>query len=610
MKNFRTFILLASIVLLSAAILLLSENSGGKDLRPDIPEFGFIAETEGRALRMNVFSSGDGYILFCPSNIDKLTLDFSDSGGNKSPVCADIAGKLLHSGDSLSLSSLGAECEMKFYGKNDQLTGSAALRILRGAALPSVFISSGTGEYSKVLSKKQNEFCRITISDADGAVLYSSADYDVIRGHGNTTWDAEDVTTKKSYNIYLHSPSDLFSMGASKEWVLLSNIFDPSNLRNKLVYDTADHLGLPFSPECRFVDLYLDGEYRGLYLLCEKVSVGSGRVDIGEDSVMFTMEVGNRIRGRLNEYTSPHGQNLVLTYPETNKASVYEDFYRRMDALENVFFSDFTMEELEKVIDAESWIKKGIIEEVFNNYDSWAASQYFYIPVGSDKVYAGPVWDYDTSSGNSLGKYLEAKIAAVNQVNFLSEKHAADTPTPWFFTLMKNSEFFESFCRIYSEEISPGLGEYIDGKIDEYNALISDSAKMDAVRWAHPGKDYVLELKDYMKARIAFLDRLLVDREPFHTVTFSGLSAVRAFFKGESCDTHVNASDWYFDEAYSEKCPDSFCPEEDLVLRSKELDESTDYFGHSRLYFYSFFLCLFMGLTAADIMRRAGGKHE
>ena len=69
-------------------------------------------------------------------------------------------------------------------------------------------------------------------------------------------------------------------MGAAKKWILLANAFDASNINNKMAYDFAAKAGCAYTPECRWVDLYLNGAYTGLYLLSERNEVDSQRVDI------------------------------------------------------------------------------------------------------------------------------------------------------------------------------------------------------------------------------------------------------------------------------------------------------------------------------------------
>ena len=59
-----------------------------------------------------------------------------------------------------------------------------------------------------------------------------------LAGRGNSTWDAE----KKPYRLKLAAQQNLLGMGAAKDWILLSNVFDSSHIRNKVTYDFAREL--------------------------------------------------------------------------------------------------------------------------------------------------------------------------------------------------------------------------------------------------------------------------------------------------------------------------------------------------------------------------------
>ncbi len=97
-----------------------------------------------------------------------------------------------------------------------------------------------------------------------------------IKGRGNYTW----TLAKKPYQIKLDGSKPVLGMGAAKTWILLANYADASLMRNKLAYDLGASLGLHGSPDSRWVDLRINGEYRGNYLITEKVEVKKNRVEL------------------------------------------------------------------------------------------------------------------------------------------------------------------------------------------------------------------------------------------------------------------------------------------------------------------------------------------
>ena len=115
---------------------------------------------------------------------------------------------------------------------------------------------------------------------------------EAIRGRGNATW----LWEKKPYSLTLSKSADLLGMGAAKEWILLTNAPDPTHLRNKIAYDLAAEVGLLYSPESNWVDLYLNGEYTGLYLLTERNEIHPQRIPAGNGTFLVSMELESRLK--------------------------------------------------------------------------------------------------------------------------------------------------------------------------------------------------------------------------------------------------------------------------------------------------------------------------
>lgn len=125
---------------------------------------------------------------------------------------------------------------------------------------------------------------------------------EAIKGRGNSSWKKD----KKPYQIKLAKKADLLKPGngeqKAKKWILLANGFDSTMMRNHISFSLAQKMGFESTPEGRFVDLYYDGDYRGLYYLCEKVEIGNGRVEItdldakGNESILsggYLLEIDN-----------------------------------------------------------------------------------------------------------------------------------------------------------------------------------------------------------------------------------------------------------------------------------------------------------------------------
>ncbi len=148
--------------------------------------------------------------------------------------------------------------------------------------LPVIYINTDDGK--PIISKNPYVTATMTmqgnnlIDEAD--YLYGSAGGNnviQIKGRGNYSWGLP----KKPYKIKLDKKANLLNLGApNKHWVLLANYTDDSLLRNKLAYDLSEKIGLEVSMHSTWVSLIFNGEYTGVYQLCEHIRIADGRVEI------------------------------------------------------------------------------------------------------------------------------------------------------------------------------------------------------------------------------------------------------------------------------------------------------------------------------------------
>lgn len=141
--------------------------------------------------------------------------------------------------------------------------------------VPSLFINLNNDVTQDVLdSGSKDEKYKATLS-AVGAEKkdYNISNYNItIKGRGNTTW----AMPKKPYQIKFDKKINLLGTGTAKakKWVLIANYTDPTLLKNKIVNDLCVNSELSNIPNSQFIDLYIDGNYVGNYLLCDKIEIG------------------------------------------------------------------------------------------------------------------------------------------------------------------------------------------------------------------------------------------------------------------------------------------------------------------------------------------------
>ena len=258
-----------------------------------------------------------------------------------------------------------------------------------------MYIDTGSGSMDYIHAVKGNEEPgTIRLYDADGNMTLTEV-VDSIKGRGNATW----LRSKKPYSITLSSQAGPLGMEEATRWILLANAYDYSHLRNKLAYQFAREAGLSFSPDCQWTDLYLNGEYVGLYLLCERNEVHPSRVDIPRNnSFLVSIELHDRLESQNYAFAQTQsGTSFRIHHAGMEIAQIQQ----LLQSVENALFAEdgidpVTGKSWNQLIDVDSWARKYLVEEIFANYDAGSVSQYFYY-TGDGKLYAGPVWDFDNT---------------------------------------------------------------------------------------------------------------------------------------------------------------------------------------------------------------------
>ena len=388
------------------------------------------------------------------------------------------------------------------------------LTLLRSSCIAAMFINTQSGNMDYIHEEKGN-------SETGQLRVYSSAgqvDFDgifaSIQGRGNYTWGQYD---KKAYSLELNEPANLLQIGAAKRWILLANAGDPTHLRNKIVYDFSDAVGLSYAPDTEAVDLYLNGEYAGLYLLSERNEVQKNRVNIAEEgSFLVSQELQTRLQEDNNPYVVTN-ENVALRihYPLNPNEATEQNILQQIQSVESALFSERGIDPLTgktwlELIDLESWVRKYLIEEIFGNGDAGAISQYYYIDGAqpNGKLYAGPVWDYDHSMGNPVDWCLvfpNVFFGIRNEV------------TPWFTALSQKQEFEDRVKELYQTEYLLILEKLLQEDIWRYSGHIAKAVQMDALRWGGETavSNHVDNIVTYMQERQAILNEIWIHRRSY-----------------------------------------------------------------------------------------------
>ncbi len=443
-----------------------------------------VVDTNGSVIQ-GYHSPEDGiwYIFLpCSENIANIRVKYTGnvvatSKGTLEPEAAVISGAFAKNGDSIILQIGEAEVCVK----------------VMQSILPSVQISLSGITLSDVHADKNKKFQgnSLIVSDPNGNNLnVGGVEF---KGRGNSTWALYD---KKGFQIKFSDKTSVLGMEKAKKWVLLANSSDDSMMRNMLGFDLATKMDMPYTTQFKYVDLWIDGDYRGTYIIGEKVEIGGSRVALKDDKgVLMEQDAAFYMEEDYWIYDS-----LVDTH-YTVKESVTEDdagvikasmgaFQNSLDIFMQYLYTanpdEITLDALGTMIDVDSFAKYYLINEYTLNRESNHTSLYWYKDGAGDVLHLGPVWDFDTCMGNEGIGYTEYYAMNANVV---------------YNRLLGVPAFYNRVVELQSKYRSAFKG--MAGKVDSYNAQISASAQMNYIRWnvlgsANPkgGSDFAGSYKD------------------------------------------------------------------------------------------------------------------
>ena len=230
-----------------------------------------------------------------------------------------------------------------------------------------------------------------------------------IKGRGNSTWWQGGVWGKKPYQIKFDDKTEVLNIPKDKKWVLLAELSDKSLIRNKISREMGDISRFDYVPKAEYVELFINDQHAGTYLIGQKVEESKNRVNVGdkgylieidqtnridEDDVYFTTDGWSKFPSNLFNIKEP---SLELNSSEYNLIKNHI-----IDFEEALFGDDFTDADLgyRAFIDLDSFIDWYLINEICKNQDAATYSSIYFNYIPGEKIKMGPLWDFDLAYGN------------------------------------------------------------------------------------------------------------------------------------------------------------------------------------------------------------------
>lgn len=527
------------------------------------------ARVDGRTVT-GLSADGSQY-LFLPASADLNKLALSVDTQNCTNPTVELQGskgteKL---GKTVNVTKL-ADADDGLYTLTVLINGKAAgtVCVAQSENLSALYITSddpsAQGRDFVDASKSNIATAQMLLVDKDGKAVYDGA-LTQLKARGNTTFT---VAEKKSYQIKLGKKSDLVACGEKvKTWTLLAGYNDATFLHDKLFKDLAASLGMPYTAASDWVDLYYDGVYRGTYLVSEKNAVNKTGVDItdmedayagvnaGYGSNMTTATAENRY-GQTYQYTTglTEPANITGGYllelngtklsgtpePKYDEASgfmtargsamnvkspewcgedamayiseyyqAFEDAVYAQDADGNYTgYNAETGKYYYEYCDLTSLVQAYLLQSLSGNSDAFYSSLFFYKDADG-LMYAGPVWDMESTCGSGWNGYIGPDNDFINGRYLVS-------------ALLKIPGFRAAVSNYYHDTFLAQAQQLVgdDGKVMTGAARLSASAAMNYRQWplirvGNPNQsshfwpagttyaDTVADMNDWLTARIA-----------------------------------------------------------------------------------------------------------
>ena len=465
--------------------------------------------------------------LFLPASADlaNLNVTITRSANDGSLVVAGDQGSQPVNGNAAALNVSALASETDGYRLLTAKVGNGTaftVRIMQATNLPTIYLTStnaNTQGRSYVDSSKRNTTtAALKMIDAAGSEI-STMDIKELKARGNSTFT---YAAKKSYQMKLETASDLLQNGENvKTWVLLANYFDATLMHDKLFKDMAAALEMPYTASCDWVNLYYDGEYRGVYLLSEKNAVKDTGINITDleaaykdqnpeygtnmttatgtnaygGSYTYTtgltdptditggylLELNHDAPDEVNGFVTRKGKGVNVKSPEWCGDAAMEYISEYYQAFENAVYAmdengNYTGinddgKHYYEYVDRDSLVKIFLLQELALSPDGFISSLYFYKDANGI-MYAGPIWDQDMTLGTGWTKYISPDTTDYH--------YMADA-------LIQIPDFREAVIAYYNETFAPQANALIaeNGTIYGYADRLTDSAEMNFVLWPY-----------------------------------------------------------------------------------------------------------------------------
>ena len=372
------------------------------------------------------------------------------------------------------------------------------------------YVSPPTGAYGAGLTNATKVPSRMQIfKDGQNEAVYDSGEYDkkkksglTIKLRGNTSA----YGAKKPYKLKLQTKADLLadflpnrsSKCKDKNWVLLK---DATTLNTYIGMAVADIAGTSWTPEFVFVNVVINGDYKGIYLLIESIEQNESRINVSDDGYIIERDA-YWWNEDVKFITTLYNQKYTFKYPDPDDIQENPVLLEYIENYMNDLEYHVKNGTYEDYIDVDSFARWLLIHDILGTWDAGGSNIYMskYDSTENSKIFMETTWDYDTS---------------YRMVDAWANQHIGTRMYAKPLLKSENKSFINSYKTQWSV-LSLLLWNELSERIQELKVIqgedINSSRQYDALRWNVIPKtieEDILIAENWFTSRIVWLDNAI-----------------------------------------------------------------------------------------------------
>ena len=336
-------------------------------------------------------------------------------------------------------------------------------------------------------------------------------------------------------------------MPEENDWIFNAPYTDKSLMRNVLIYNMARDAGR-YASRTHYFELVLNDDYRGVYVMLEKVKRDDNRVDISKlepDELSGDDVTG----GYIIKIDKWDGENLggwyssLIENDNDRKEGFYQYHYPKPDEIapdQQEYIINY-IDDFEQVMNSENYMNTTsgypsiihwdsfvdflIMQEITKNVDGYRLSGYLYKDIDSNdgRLFAGPIWDFNLGFGNA--DYCDgwATTGWAIDFNLVCPGDSYQIPF-WWYLIWSDESFRWTVQQRWHDLRQTTLSDnYVNAVIDSLHDHIGEAANRNFERWPILGEyvwpnyfigetyeEEVEYLRDWIMTRMEWMDNELL----------------------------------------------------------------------------------------------------